>query len=100
MNIDLSPVMNALPTLIAALVTAFLIPWIKTKIGNEKLISLKAWVSVAVSAAEKLFDYSQAGSEKKSYVKQFIKSLGLDVDDEILDSLIESQVYKLTQEGA
>lgn len=100
MDINLSPIMNALLALFAALVTAVIIPWVKAKIGNEKFVSLKAWVAVAVSAAEKLFDYSQAGSEKKAYVKQFIKNLGLDVDEDALDSLIESQVYKLSREGA
>lgn len=100
MNTDLSPIINAFIALLAAVITVYILPWIKAKIGNEKFTALKAWVAVAVSAAEKLFNYSSAGAEKKAYVKKFIESLGLKIDSESLDNIIESEVYKLTQEGA
>lgn len=100
MNIDLSPVINALIALLAAVITAFVIPWLKVRLGNEKLTTLKTWVAVAVSAAEKLYDYSEAGTEKKAYVKKFINDLGLEVDEKILESLIESSVYSLEEKEA
>lgn len=100
MDIDLSPVLNALIALLAAVITAFVIPWLKVRLGNEKLTALRVWVAVAVAAAEKLYNYSEAGAEKKAYVKKFISDLGLEVDEATLESLIESAVYSLEEKEA
>ena len=37
MNIDITPVMEAVVALVAAIITAFVIPWLKGKIDAVKL---------------------------------------------------------------
>ena len=46
--IDLTPIVNAFITLIGLLLTTFLIPWIRTKISNEKLKEIQKWTAVGV----------------------------------------------------
>ena len=46
--------------LISALVSAFLIPWIKTKIDADKLQTLRTYVEIGVKAAEQLYTATPA----------------------------------------
>ena len=95
MTIDLTPIVEAIIALLAAVITAYALPWLKAKLGNEKFNQLSSWAAVAVQAAEEIFAYSEAGAEKKAYVTQFISEIGLKPDNESLDKLIEAEVYKL-----
>ena len=56
--IDLTPIVNAFITLIGLLLTTFLIPWIRTKISNEKLKEIQKWTAVGVKAAEMIYNES------------------------------------------
>ena len=51
--IDLTPIMEAIIALVAAVITAFVIPWLKGKIDADKLEKIELWVTVAVEAAER-----------------------------------------------
>lgn len=59
--IDLTPIVNAFITLIGLLLTTFLIPWIRTKISNEKLKEIQKWTAVGVKAAEMIYNESGMG---------------------------------------
>ena len=50
--IDLTPIFQALIALVAALITAFLIPYIKTKMSTEQQENLVQLVEFSVLAAE------------------------------------------------
>ena len=93
--IDLTPVVNAVIALVAALITAFVIPWIKSKIDAEKLAKIKEWVTIAVQAAEQIYTGSGRGTEKKEYVLEFLQSKGYTLDTEKIDNMIEAAVYEL-----
>lgn len=92
--IDLTPIINAVIALLAAIITTFLIPWLKEKYELEKLNKLKEWVAVAVEAAEKLFEHGM-NAEKKEYVLEFLAKKGYYVNTDDIDALIESAVYWL-----
>lgn len=92
---DVTQILMATITLIISLITAFLIPYLKAKIGEKKLDDLLKWVSIAVTAAEQIYVGSGRGEEKKAYVLEFLNSKGLTVDMDALDKLIESAVYAL-----
>ena len=47
---DITPVVNAVIALAAALVTAFVIPWIKSKTTAAQREEINAWVKIAVTA--------------------------------------------------
>ena len=95
MYIDLTPIMEAIVAIVAALITAFVIPWLKQKISNEKLEKIKMWVEVAVEAAEQLYNGSGRGTEKKAYVVEFLNTKGYTLDADGLDKLIEAAVFNL-----
>lgn len=98
--VDLTPIFNAIIALVAALITAFVIPWIKTKIKAEKLEQIKQWVTIAVQAAEQIYIGSGRGEEKKQYVLDFLNAKGytIEFDNIDIDALIEAIVFELPQE--
>lgn len=97
--IDLTPIVNAFITLIGLLLTTFLIPWIRTKISNEKLKEIQKWTSVGVKAAEMIYTESGMGDAKKNYVRKFLKSKGYKLDIDTVDALIEATVRDMQQEA-
>ena len=53
--IDITPVINAVIALLAAGVSVFLIPWIKSKTTDAQRKELLEWVKIGVAAAEQLY---------------------------------------------
>lgn len=92
---DLTPIIEALFLLLAGIVTVFVIPVLKEKFGVSRFNEIQMWVSVAVNAAEQLFNQSGMGEQKKQYVLDFLQDKGYFIDAEKIDALIESAVYKL-----
>ena len=95
--IDLTPIMEAIVALVAAVITAFVIPWLKGKIDADKLEQIKLWVTVAVEAAEQLYNGTGRGEEKKAYVVKFLQEKGFTIDPDSLDKLIEAAVFNLPE---
>ena len=94
---DLTPVINAVIALIAALITAFVIPWVKRNTTAKDREELLKWVEIAVAAAEQLFHTTQ-GKEKKTYVVQFLQEQGFTFSEAEIDAAIEGAVLKLHRE--
>ena len=92
--IDLTPILNAVIALAAALITAFLIPWIRKKIGAENMDDFLQWVEIAVAAAEQLYE-STDGEKKKEYVVDFLEDKGFKFNMEELENAIEAAVLHL-----
>lgn len=86
--IDLTPVIQAIIALLAAIVTYKIIPWIKAKTSNEQQTLLEAAVRTLVFAAEQIYGAGN-GREKMQYVVEKLKEKGFtaSVDD------IEAAVY-------
>lgn len=77
--IDLTPILQAVIALLAALVTYKLVPWIKSKTTAQQQETLARVVDVLVYAAEQIYTSSQSQA-KLEYVKQQLKERGFDVD--------------------
>lgn len=92
---DATPIVEAVFALIAVIVTALVIPYIKSKTTAQQQAEINAWVKIAVSAAEQIFSGSGRGTEKKAYVLNWLKQRGITVDEAKLDAMIESAVYEL-----
>lgn len=92
---DITSIIEIVITLLSALVTTFLIPYIKKKISAEKLAELQKWIGIAVEAAEQIYG-SKTGTQKKEYVVSFLRSKGFVIDSEEVNTLIEAEVHKLT----
>lgn len=86
----------------AALVTAYLIPYIKTLRNDKRYASLLDAVEVAVRAAEQTFKESGQGARKKeevlTFVREWMQSHGISISSYQLDQLIECAVYRMKQE--
>lgn len=94
---DLTPIINAFIALIAALISAFVIPWIKRKTAEQDREEMMKWVEIAVMAAQQMY-YGLNGSERKEYVQQFLLSKGYDISSKEVDNAIEAAVLKLHKE--
>ena len=94
MTIDLTQIILAVITLIGAVITRYLIPWIKEKTNEKQFEALKLLAKVGVYAAEQLFSTEQ-WKEKKQYVLDFLKQNGYEVNAPAVDALIESLVREL-----
>ena len=94
---DITPIVNAVIALAAALVTAFVIPWIKSKTTAAQREETNAWVKIAVTAAEQIYKGSGRGEEKKEYVLNFLKGKGFEVDTASVNLMIESAVKNMNE---
>ena len=94
---DYTNIIGAVITLRTALLTTFIIPWIKQKYDSEKLRKWQAYVDIAVEAAEQLYDVND-GAAKKAYVIKKKKKKGIKFDSETVDKMIESSVIILHNE--
>jgi len=94
MTIDLTQIILAIITLIGAIITRYLIPWIKNKLTDHQYDTLAALVRVGVFAAEQLFT-SEQWKEKKQYVVDLLQENGYAVDVTSVDALIEATVREL-----
>ncbi len=93
--IDLTNIVHIAFALIAALITTFLIPYIKSKLSKEDFETLKSWVKIAVNAAEMIYNETGMGANKKAYVIEFLNSKCYTLDIDTLNNLIEAAVLEL-----
>ncbi len=96
---NITVIINAVIALIAAVVSTFLIPWIKSKTTAQQREELIAWVKIAVSAAEQIYKGSGRGADKKQYVLDFLAQNGFTVDTDSVNAAIEAAVKQLNSEG-
>lgn len=96
---DITTIIEAVFMLLAAIITAIVIPYIKSKTTASQQAEINAWVKIAVTAAEQIYTGSGKGEAKKAYVLNWLREHGITVDDEKLDALIEAAVYELTNNG-
>lgn len=94
MQIDITPFIQAVIALLAALITSKLIPWIKAKTTTEMQKNLTAAARIAVYAAEQIFGAGK-GEEKFAYALQSLKSSGYNLDSTALSNSIEKAVLEL-----
>ena len=94
MTIDLTQIILAVITLIGAVLTGFVIPWIKGKLDERQYDMFATLVRVGVYAAEHLCT-SEEWKEKKAYVVNLLMENGYTVDATAVDALIEATVREL-----
>lgn len=92
---DITPIIEAVAALIAVIITAVVIPYIKSKTTTQQQSQINAWVKIAVAAAEQIYKGSGRGEEKKEYVINWLEERGFTLDEDEVDALIESAVYEL-----
>ena len=92
---DITAIVNAAIALLAAIITAVVIPWLRSRTTAAQRENIETWVQIAVAAAEQIFKGSGRGAEKKQYVEAFLFDKGLKIDGESMDAMIEAAVAKI-----
>ena len=92
--IDLTPLFRAIITLLAALITYKLIPWIKSKTTESQQNGLAAAARTAVYAAEQVFGSGQ-GQDKLNYALEALRKAGYNLDKTLAVEAIERAVREM-----
>lgn len=93
--IDLTDIIIALIGLVVAVLSTFLVPYLKQKMTAEQFSEMQMWVNIAVKAAEMLYTGSGRGAEKKAYVTEFLNSKGYKLDATSIENMIEAAVLEM-----
>lgn len=96
-------VLKIVVTVCAALVTAYVVPYLRTLRSDKRYSALIDMVRVAVLAAEQTITGSGQGAVKKEQVLDFVRAWmqkqGIDITYDQLSQLIEAAVYSMKQEA-
>lgn len=99
MNNTLFEIILGIVSIVITILTGILIPFIKEKIGNEKLAKYEYWVSTAVQSAEMIFNEKGMGETKKEYVVNFLNKLfnqnKVVITADQIEILVESAVKQM-----
>lgn len=86
---------------IGAIITYFIVPFIKSSVSEKQLAQYKEWAILAVKTAEMLWKESGHGEDKKAYVVKFLNDMfnknKITITEEQLEVLIESAVKTMKE---
>ena len=96
-NIDLTPLAEILISLLAVVITTYLIPWIKTNTTHKQQEYIRAAAHVAVYAAEKFYGAGH-GDEKLAYAEKVLKEdYGITLNFNKLETVIDAAIKEMEQ---
>lgn len=88
---------------IGAIITCFVVPYLKASLGGVKLEQYWTWARLAVQCAEMIWTETGHGEDKKSYVAEFLNrmfnSKKTVLTEEQIQVLIEAAVRELQERG-
>lgn len=91
-------VLKLLVMVAALLISTYIVPWIKAKIGEAKLAEVKLWAEQVVLMVQQVYK-GWTGDDKKQFVVDFLERLliqkNISISDEQLDILIEAAVKQM-----
>lgn len=97
-------ILKVIVSISVALITSFVIPYLKEKLEDEKYKKLLDIISAAVLAAEQTINESGSGEAKKAMVVKFVSDYldqkGIKITQDQLDQLIEAAVYSMNNSKA
>ena len=93
-NIDLTPIIEAIITLLAALITFKLIPWIKARTSTEQQTLLIATIKTLVFAAEQIYGAGN-GQVKMDFVVKELEERGFTVDPVAVESILKEYTAEI-----
>lgn len=98
MNDIILEVLKLVVMLVALVIARYAIPWLKEKIGVEKMAQIEKWAKYAVEMAQQVH-WSDSGEDRKAIVTGFLKGIltakNISISDEELDVLIEAFVKEM-----
>lgn len=95
MNEIIFEVLRLIVLLAVFVVTCYIIPWMRGKIGQDRLDAVTSWVNTTVLMAQQVY-YAKTGAERKAIVVDLLKDIlmakNISISDRQLDMLIEAAV--------
>jgi LL-H family phage holin len=96
-------ILKIVVSICAALITVYVVPYLKTLRQDKRYASLMDMVEVAVKAAEQTIKEPGQGDYKKAEVIAFVSDWmmehGIKISQDELSQLIECAVFSMHQEG-
>ena len=93
-------ILTIIPVL-GAVITYFIVPYIKSNVDSVKLAQYKEWATLAVKTAEMLWKETGHGTDKKQYVVDFLNKMfnskKIVITEEQMNVLIESAVKEMKE---
>lgn len=86
--IDLTTLFNAVIALLAAIITAFVIPWIKAKASVQQQEALAGIYRTLCYAAEQLYGAGN-GEDKLAYVEAKLMERGYTIDRDLIEATVK-----------
>lgn len=96
MNPELiTKLVEAIVTVVVVIISAYVIPWLKNKVGEDKYATIIEFAEIVVRSAEKIYTPEQ-WQEKKKYAVNLViekaKELGIELGVEEVNAIIEGAV--------
>ena len=96
MNTELiTKLVEAIVTVVIVLISAYVVPWLKGKIGEDKYDQIVAFAETCVRSAEKIYPVEQY-MQKKEYVVEMVSKkaaeVGITITAEEINAIIEGAV--------
>lgn len=96
MNIDWTQIILALISLIGAILTAVVIPYIRSKTTKQQRENIYTIIQSAVWAADQMFKASDpSGGIRNTWVMNTLKEMNLEISRKDLVRLVEEAVQEL-----
>lgn len=92
-------IVSAIITIITALITAYVIPWLKTKINENQMEQINKYIELAVRCANQIYT-PEEWAQKKEFVLDYIteivnKKFSLTLSQEDINLMIEGKVNEV-----
>lgn len=96
MNTELiTKLVEAVVTVVIVLISAYAVPWLKGKIGEDKYNQIVAFAETCVRSAEKIYT-PEEWAQKKRYAVEMVQKkaeeLGITITAEEINAIIEGAV--------
>lgn len=103
---DLTPIVNAGIFLLAAIVSALVLPWIRSYVlpwleantTEKQRNALGIAVRTAVYAAEQMYGSGQ-GYEKMQHVKEYLRKRGVEIDVDLIEATVKEHFGHIDLDG-
>lgn len=91
----ITEITRAIVSVILILISAYVIPWLKNKVGEDKYATIIEYAEIVVRSAEKMYTVEE-WAQKKAYAVNMLsnkaKELGIDINEKEINAIIEGAV--------
>lgn len=98
MNDILFELLKLIVMIAVLLVMRYAIPWLRARIGAEKIAEIEKWAKKAVLMAQQVY-WNKSGEERKEIVTKFLREMliakNISISGEQLEILIEAAVKQM-----